>query len=133
MVSFSLQVKKSSIFPFLEWRYLVSALIYLAAVSAIDAQLLIDALIPLATIFAYATIIISRLKAPKNPKIRRVKKKDAGHLKITIRMKMSDTINSWKQIMNRFILVSLITPNVKFLGPLQLVFFGNIEWYTRST
>lgn len=43
--------------------YLISALIYLAAVSAIDSQLLIDALIPLATIFAYATIIIARLKA----------------------------------------------------------------------
>ena len=43
--------------------YLISALIYLAAVSAIDSQLLIDALIPLATIFAYATVIITRLKA----------------------------------------------------------------------
>ncbi len=61
---------------------------------------------------------------PKKPENSKGTKKNAGHLKITIRMKMSDT--SWKQIMNRFILVSLITPNVKLLGPLQLAFFLGI-------
>ena len=44
-------------------RYIVSALIYLAAISAIDTKLIVEALIPLATIFAYFTIIIARLKA----------------------------------------------------------------------
>jgi len=35
----------------------------LAAVASIDSKLIVDALIPLATVFAYATIVISRLKA----------------------------------------------------------------------
>lgn len=43
--------------------YIISSLIYLAAVASIDSKLIVDALIPLATVFAYATIVISRLKA----------------------------------------------------------------------
>ena len=52
--------------PWVQWvhgRYIISSLIYLAAVASIDSKLIVDALIPLATVFAYATIVISRLKA----------------------------------------------------------------------
>lgn len=43
--------------------YIISSLIYLAAIASIDPQLIVDALIPLATVFAYVTIVTSRLKA----------------------------------------------------------------------
>eukprot|EP00435_Cladocopium_sp_Y103_P042047 s454_g11.t1 len=43
--------------------YIISSLIYLAAIASIDSQLIVDALVPLATVFAYASIVISRLKA----------------------------------------------------------------------
>jgi hypothetical protein len=52
--------------PWVQWvhgRYIISSLIYLAAVASIDSKLIVDALIPLATVFAYATIVIYRLKA----------------------------------------------------------------------
>ena len=44
-------------------RYLLTALIYMAAVAAIDPDLIVDALIPLATVLAYVMVVFSRLKA----------------------------------------------------------------------
>ena len=44
-------------------RYVVSCLIYLAAVAAIDPHLITSALVPLFTVFAYVTVTFTRLKA----------------------------------------------------------------------
>ncbi|CAK9031735.1 unnamed protein product [Durusdinium trenchii] len=43
--------------------YVVSCLIYLAAVAAIDPHLITSALVPLFTVFAYVTVTFTRLKA----------------------------------------------------------------------
>ncbi|CAJ1397608.1 unnamed protein product [Effrenium voratum] len=43
--------------------YIVSSLVYLSSVSAVDPAMIQNALVPLATMFAYVTVIFSRLKA----------------------------------------------------------------------
>lgn len=62
--SFSRSVNVLSHFCEIFWpRYLLSALIYMAAVAAVDPDLIVDALIPLATALAYVMVVFSRLKA----------------------------------------------------------------------